>query len=396
MRVLFISGGDYKYGAPKSMISLILYLKEYYSVEPILLTKKHNLLNDICNENGIENHSFWYCDFMSGSPYTFFPLKAAKHIIKYVLYVVGCVSQHRVFKCGIDFETIDIIHTNHNRLQLGGYISEKKKIPHVWHIREFGKEDYNVVFYKYNTPLYMNNHADFFIAISDAVKRSWIEKGIREDKITTIYNGIENRVIIPKKKQKDKKFRLVITGHVQPSKGQIQIVEAIALLPPEICANVQLDIIGEGYKDYLNKIKKVIRKNGLNNIRFLGYCDNVPEKLSEYDVGVVCSRAEGFGRITVEYMRAGLYVIASDTGANPELISNSSLGRLYEYGNVKELAECVEEIYLKKEKYCVGQARNSAFSMEEYAGKVYEIYRKLYQNRCVRGKDNWGDRRESV
>ena len=59
MKVLFISAGDYKYGAPKSMFELIVSLKNAYGVEPVLLTKKHNELNDKCNMLGIENYSFW-------------------------------------------------------------------------------------------------------------------------------------------------------------------------------------------------------------------------------------------------------------------------------------------------------------------------------------------------
>lgn len=43
MKVLYIASGDYKYGASKSMMSLLLYLKEYHHVEPILLTK--NIIN---------------------------------------------------------------------------------------------------------------------------------------------------------------------------------------------------------------------------------------------------------------------------------------------------------------------------------------------------------------
>ena len=40
MKVLFISAGDYKYGAPKSMFELMVTLKKKYGVEPVLLTKK--------------------------------------------------------------------------------------------------------------------------------------------------------------------------------------------------------------------------------------------------------------------------------------------------------------------------------------------------------------------
>ena len=37
-------------------------------------------------------------------------------------------------------------------------------------------------------------------------------------------------------------------------------------------------------------------------------------------------KRQGFGRVTVEYMCAGLAVIASDCGANPELIQHDVTG----------------------------------------------------------------------
>ncbi len=379
MRVLFIASADYKYGASKSMMSLMIYMKEHYNVEPILLTKKRNKLNEICDENGIENYSCWYGDFMSGSPYSFLPLKVAKHITKYALYLYSILRKSSIMKCGIDFDTIDIVHTSHNRLQIGAYISKRMNIPHVWHIREFGKEDYNVVFYRPNTINYMNNNAEMFIAISNAVRECWVQRGIDENKITTVYNGLESKGFVPKKERNDNKLKIVMTGHVQPNKGQLQLVKAVALLPDEIRNNVQVDIIGEGYKDYISKINTVITKSALTNVSFLGYCNNVPEKLSEYDVGVVCSKAEGFGRVTVEYMLAGLYVIASDTGANPELVQDAEDGVLYKYNDEVDLSKKIQEIYLNHIRQGSKNFTN-IFAMEKYAAGVYEIYKKVLQD----------------
>lgn len=377
MKVLYIASGDYKYGASKSMMSLLLYLKEYHHVEPILLTKKYNKLNKICNDLKIENYSCWYCDFMSGSPYSCFLFKFMKHMVKFSLYIVGSLTQYRIDKCGIDFSTIDIVHTNLNRISAGAYLSSKFKIPHVWHIREFGKEDYNVLFYKPHTIKYMNENADVFITISDAVRKCWIQKGLDKHKLKTVYNGIETQKYIPKKTNNNNNLKLVIAGHIQPNKGQLQLVKAIALLPIEIRNCISVDIIGEGYWDYIYKIKKTIKKYSLYNIHLLGYCDNMSPKLSEYDVGIICSKSEAFGRITIEYIRAGLYVIASNTGANPELIQHKKLGILYEYGNIKSLAKCIEHIFYHKDVLHTDHSTNNIFTIEDYAENIYKIYQEL-------------------
>ena len=50
------------------------------------------------------------------------------------------------------------------------------------------------------------------------------------------------------------------------------------------------------------------------------------------------SKNEAFGRVTVEYMLQNLAVIASDAGANSEIIENGVSGLLYRLGDVDDLA----------------------------------------------------------
>ena len=383
MKVLYIASGDSKYGAPKALMNMLLHMKEYCDVEPVLLTKKRNRLNEMCDEHQIENYSCWYCDFMCGSPYTFWPMKAAKHMVKYLLYLYGSVCRRSVLKTGIDFEQIDIIHTNHNRIAIGAYISRKYKKPHVWHIREFGIEDYHVSFYRPGTISYMNKSADAFITISDAVKTCWVKKGLNAQKTLTVYDGLEVETIHTPSASGSlgPGLRLVIVGHIQESKGQLQLVNAVAFLPEEIRKNIYVDIIGEGYQEYISKIKKVVQKNKYMNIHFLGYCDHVSQILPKYDVGVMCSQSEGYGLVTVEYMLAGLIVIASDTGANPELLRKAGCGMLYKYGDTRSLADCIRSIYENKEQYRKRSVPTQEFSIKESVERIFQIYQKILKNK---------------
>lgn len=376
MKVLYIAGGSCKYGASRSMMALLLHLKDHYNVEPVLLTKKRNKLNEVCDNHGIENTSCWYADFMSSAPYSFYPLRILKRIIKSILYLWGCCVERRVLYCGIDFKQIDIVHTNQNRISIGAFISRKYDIPHIWHIREFGQEDYNLRFHNPHAIEFMNRSASRFVAISNAVRDSWIKKGIEKDKIVTVYNGIDREGFFCKQLTAGGMVKLVIVGHVQQAKGQLQLVEAVSMLPQTIKDRIQVDIIGDGYSDYIYKINKVIKKNRLENIHFLGYCDDIPRRLAEYDVGIMCSRAEGFGRVTLEYLLAGLYVIASNTGANPELITDRETGLLYEYGDPASLAACIQEV-LEKRLFINNISYQNPFTMERCAKQIYEIYKEV-------------------
>lgn len=383
MKVLYIASGDAKYGASKAIMPVIKRLKDENKIIPVVVTKKHNELNDFCDTQGIENYSCYYCDIMAGAPYNSKIMRFMKHSVKYMLFLAGIITRH--FNApNIDWKIIDLIHINHNRIDIGYYWAKKYKIPCICHIREFGQEDYNVVYYKRNCIEYMNKECRNFIAISEAVKNSWVKKGIISDSIDVIYDGVESQQYSHERGKKKNRIDIVMVGHIQPNKGQHILIDAIGMLPVEVRKRLHIDFIGEAYKDYRKELCRKIISQGLEeNISFLGYVKNVNEKLKSYDIGINASRSEGFGLITVEYMMSELIVIASDTGANPEIIEDGVNGLLYKYGDAQELANKIEmAVKMCDEKCDMGiKARDDAveqFDAEAAAEKVYMYYmRKL-------------------
>ena len=364
MKVLYIASGDSKYGASQSMLEVMVSMRRYHGIEPVLLTRKRNRMNQLCDGLGIENYSFWNRDIMAGSAYSNPFLNILKHTVKYFLYLYGGLTQSKVSNIGLDFSSIDLVHSNLNRNDIGVYISKKYGIPHIWHVRELGKEDYRVRFYKRNCIAYMNRNADAFIAISNCVKQAWAERGIRSDKIQVVYNGIDLSKFVGKKKRADHKVKIIMTGHIQLTKGQDQLVRAIGLLGEPYRRQVQVDFYGDAYPDYRKKMGRLIK-----------------EKPPVYDIGVICSRAEGFGRVTVEYMAAGLAVIASDRGANTELIEDGRTGLLYRYGEPEDLAEKIRFLITKRDT-CSRIARagevnvKNRFTTERNVKEIYNVYEK--------------------
>lgn len=382
MKVLFISTEDAKYGAPKSMKKLIQTLKTEHGVECVLLTKNHNQLNDWCNDEGIENYSCNYRDIMAGDSYETWILNAGKHVVKYLRYLKGGISQKKIDSVGIDFSTIDLIHSNTNRVDIGAYISKKYNIPHIWHLREMDEGTKNMHYYKKHCMEYMNNNADKFIAITEAVKSSWVRHGLDEKKTSVIYNGIDPQDVKVKNTPifSDDKIKIVGVGRIERAKGQLDIINAVCDLPSKYQQQVQLDFIGEAYNDYKKLIVDRIKKSDCKaDINFLGYKSNVGELLQNYDVGITCSAAEAFGRTTVEYMMAGLLTIASDTGANPELIKDGETGLIYHFGDSNSLKDIITEIIDNRKRYSdvAVQGYNSAtekFNSKRNEEQIYECY----------------------
>ena len=130
-----------------------------------------------------------------------------------------------------------------------------------------------------------------------------------------------------------------------------------------------MDFYGEGVDaDYYSVIDKFVESENLSDyVRFNGFINNINDIFEEYDVGVICSKAEGFGLVTVEYLLSGLAVVASDTGANPELLGNGEYGYLYHLGDIDALRETILDLFMKKE------AGISLKESAEYAKEKYTI-----------------------
>ena len=170
----------------------------------------------------------------------------------------------------------------------------------------------------------MNGINGLFIVISDAVKKAWAGRGLDETKMRRVYNGI-NLSVYPENIEHDftkPDLNFIFTGTLCENKGQIQAIRAIESLPEEIREHIHLDLYGGGAQTYIDSLKRYVSSHGLSDrISFCGYTDRLSEILPEYEGAFVCSRNEAFGRVTVEHMYTGLAVIASDSGANPEIIT---------------------------------------------------------------------------
>lgn len=385
MKVLYITNNDDKLGGAKALMEIVLEMKKKNYAEPIVLTPKHNKVNEFCDNHNIENYSTKHYCFMfvkSNNKLEYF----IKYIPRFIKYKVCNKIAMRKIKNKIDLKSIECIHTNTSIVDIGAVIARKYKIKHIWHIREFGNEDFNFVSYRRNYIDFMNENSNVLVVISNAVKKVWIEKGLKHEKVELIYDGIDvSDIKTREKKSNSKKMKILFSGAITENKGQKCLIEALSYIDKEILKNIEVDFLGKGTEEYERKLKNIVREKKLEgNINFLGYCSDLRERLQLYDVGVVCSKSEGFGRVTAEYMAAKLCVIASDTGANPELIQNEETGLLYEYNNNRDLTKKIIYIYNNRQKIDEfgEKARKkilSNFTKEINASNLKKLYERIME-----------------
>lgn len=385
MNLLIVSDGDSKYGSANSLYGLVSNLKNSHSdLEITVVLTMNSEREDDYNKIGCNAVRVPYSFYYRTSSYESWkkPLSYLKHLPE---YFYGRMNALRLLEKKIKLEEFDIIHTNTQREDLSLEIAGKYNIPLVMHIREFGDLDYKSFSYRRNYISLLNESVDRFIAISDIVKKHWSGKGIDDSKIVRIYNGVDDN---PDYKtnyplRQDEMIKIVIIGAILENKCHHILINALSKLDAHTRTMVSVDIIGDSANSYGGKLKRLVEELGLaEKVNFLGYITKPSRLLKNYDCGIMCSRSEAFGRVTAEYMMAGLCVIAANTGANPEIITDKVNGLIFKEGSDQDLADRLEYIINNREclKEYGEKARVEAlarFTTSENAKNIYSLYQEV-------------------
>jgi len=278
-----------------------------------------------------------------------------------------------------------IIYSNSSITPIGIYLSLILKIPHIWHIRELGKLDYNLEYdfgrkYFY----YFMRKSDSVICISQFVRESLFDGDWKN--VTIINNAVfsSNDVELINAEEeirKDKPFTFLMMTIVHPSKGIHDAIEALQKIKKDF-SEIKLIICGgDEDKKYRKDLNNLVAKLGLTeNVSFMGFIDKPSAMYKIADAVLVCSRNEAWGRVAAEAMIFEKPVIGYNGGGTKEIIVNKLTGLLY--NNIEELSSCMKTLILDKE-LVNDIIRNSKkyalqnFSVNETTGKVLKTITKL-------------------
>lgn len=340
MKVLFITHYIYMMGANRSMLRLMLELRDH-GVTPIVLMPSHRIKTASSHEEGqtLVDHLAQH-----GIRYIAAPFRMAK--MNSTLLSTAAYFYNRIVYPSILRRVrplgIDLIHSNSGATDLGAWLSRKLGVPHVWHLREYGDLDYGLKspFGKfYDRRYFSGDH--HFIAISQSILDHY-KPLIPLSQLSLIYNGINPPEVIESRKvsSDDQTVNICVVGYLTTLKRQLDVVKAVRKLLEQSAGHpFQLYLAGRGEHEYIRHVEQYITENSLeNSVTLTGQIDDINTFLSRMDIGVLSSESEAFGRVTVEYMMNSLAVVATDSGASRELISDRSTGLLYPVGDVDALA----------------------------------------------------------
>ncbi|WP_028515426.1 glycosyltransferase family 4 protein [Ruminococcus flavefaciens] len=372
MKILFIGHEDDLNGASKSLLEIISILEKKHQIYVLTRSTKGTFYKELLKHNikVIVMPYYRWC-IVKGTCLGWLRKKAIWYFYHQFVNLITAKKISNIVKK----EHIDIIHTNTSVISIGGLIHERCNVKHVWHIREFADLDFNMypLINKKKYYHFMNNTTDCFIFNSNAVANHYTL--LDKQKKVVVYNGVSSKNIIQNiEKEQHSNCNILISGRIGYAKGQKQALQACEKLIRMGITNFHLFVAGSGNIDIPSSLK--------SHVTLLGVVNDMPSIRKKIDFELVCSRAEAFGRVTVEAQLGGIPVIGSNTGGTTELIVDGYNGFLYELDNIEELANKMA-VLIQDKKMCVkmgDQARANAiktFLIERCVNEIECIYSKL-------------------
>lgn len=190
------------------------------------------------------------------------------------------------------------------------------------------------------------------LAVSKTTKDYLTQKGLKDEKIEVIFNGIDHEALgvkggfstIRKEFDIGAKARMIgCVGRLVPQKGQEFFLRSIPRVI-RVYSDIFFLIVGDmfhGEGVYKTELLKIIKENGLGDIvKFTGFRKDIGEIMRSLDILVFPSVApEAFPLTLVEAMSLGKPVIASNIGGVSEVVDDGETGLLVEPRRPDQIAE---------------------------------------------------------
>jgi len=376
VKILFITHYSSLYGANRSLLLLLEGLKEN-NFNPMILVPDEGPLIDELKKRNIAYRKFKFWAWMG--------VRSKLFIFKAVLrFLLNLISLPILTAYTLKFKP-SVIYSNSSVTPIGIFLSIILRIPHIWHIRELGKLDYNLDYdfgkkYFY----YFMRKSDAIICISQFVKES-LFKGDWKN-ITIINNAVYSKdnvelLNVKVENKKDKAFTFLIMSIVHPSKGIHDAIEALRKIKKDV-GDVMLIVCGgdedKQYRKYLNDL--IMKLDLIEQVSFRGFIDKPFDMYKIADAVLVCSRNEAWGRVAAEAMISEKPVIGYNSGGTREIITDSFNGLLY--NGTEELTTCMKTVIQNRElvNNLISNAKKYAldkYSNSEYTDNILSIITRL-------------------
>ncbi|MCT7968517.1 glycosyltransferase family 4 protein [Laspinema sp. D1] len=274
----------------------------------------------------------------------------------------------------------DLVATHSSKAGiLGRWASHQSKVPcvftaHGWSFTEGIPEPKRTIYQLLEH--WAAKFTDRIICVSEYDRQLGIKAGIEPNRLVKIHYGISD--ISPKliaSPGHGNPVRIVMVARFEPQKDHRTILMALQTLK-----EVELDLLGDGPE--METYTTMARELGIaDRIKFLGFCSNVTERLTQYQIFALITNWEGFPISTLEAMRAGLPTVVSDVNGCSEAIIEGETGYCIPQGDVDTLRTRLRTLITDSElRIKMGQLARQRYEKEYTFEKMYQHTIETYQD----------------
>ncbi|WKZ32181.1 MAG: glycosyltransferase family 4 protein [Thermodesulfobacteriota bacterium] len=381
IKILFISHSSAFYGAEQSMFFLLRHMDRGVFEPVVVLPGGKGALVDKLDGLGLKK-------IVLEAPTSWIrpaaPLEAAAGLVSELKLVGPLVNLIRD-------ESIDIVYTNTMTRISGAIAARLAGKPHVWHIREVLKD------HPLRSPFSIDATFGIVECLSDRLITNSKSVAAQfpsapEGKVSVVYNAVDTGAFVSAKPAGKLRNELGIgqdcplvgiIGTIHRHKNHEDLLNAFAHLKKDE-SKAKLLIIGQPDREYKPVLLELIERHSLgDSVKFVDFRNDMPEVFSELDIIVVASLGEPFGRTTIEAMAAGKPVVATNTGASPEIVVDGVTGLLVPVRAPDRMAEAIMRILgdpaLAERMGAAGRERVlNVFTKENYISGIESVFREVH------------------
>ncbi|MEA3276775.1 MAG: glycosyltransferase, partial [Pseudomonadota bacterium] len=230
------------------------------------------------------------------------------------------------------------------------------------------------------------------VAVSDAVRGFLVSRGYDRRRITVVRNGIpdircatESRSLRRQLGLPDSRPLIGLVGRFIADKGQDVAIDAMARLRHP----AHLALIGDDSTPWGREMRLHANSGtACERLHFLGFRDDLPERICELDLLIAPSRREALPLTLIEAAAAGVPAIASRIGGIPEVLMDGETGILVPPEDPVGLAGAIDSLMddraLRSRLGAAARRRyENGFSLDAMLDATEEVYRQMQPSRCL-------------
>ncbi len=302
--------------------------------------------------------------------------------------LIGCelLLQYSCYRKVLSYvkkNSITLIHLNNQPIRnfIGFWLAKTLNLPVVSHLRTLN--GYGM------TPAHINFLKRLrcrMVAPSHSASDYWQKAGVPLEWISVLPNPYYEEpgfrpLLNDVPATRPTGYSLVCISRLEEGKGLFFLIAAFReLLKSD--SQFTLTLIGDGI--LREKLQQEVERYQLNNhVSFLGYVHDAKRLLPHYNLLIFVSEREGFGRVAVEGMAAGIPVVASKVSGIVDVVQDQYNGLLVDYGDIPQLTSAVLSLQRDpalREKLIENGRRtvNDRYGLSAFRTKMETVYESFF------------------